>query len=109
MIAIPLMTAKVLSGKELQSKTYGFRKQVIIARYCHHTGTDAYLLRDERSMHCMIPSNTIINTAGPEQLSASKSGLLSMYLKDSKGNLHQTLAKNALVVQGLSQNLTSHT
>ena len=28
-----------------------------------------------------------------------------MYLKDSKGNLHQ----NALVIQSLSQNLTSHT
>ena len=53
----------------------------------------------------MIPSNTIINTAGSGQLSASKSGLLSMYLKDSKGNLHE----NALVIQSLSQNLTSHT
>ena len=42
------------------------------------TGTDAYLQQAERTMHCMIPSNTIINTAGPEQLSASKSGLLSM-------------------------------
>ena len=82
MIAMPATTAKVLSAVELQSKTNGFRKRLPLL----DTGTDAYLLQDERSMHCMIPSNTIINIAGPEQLSASKSGLLSMYLKDSKGN-----------------------
>ena len=29
--------------------------------------------------------------------------------KDNKGNLHKMLAENALVIQGLSQNLTSHT
>ena len=61
------------------------------------------------SQQCKITSNTIINTAGPEQLSALKFGLLSMYLKDSKGNLHQMLAENYLVIQSLSQNLTSHT
>ena len=78
MVAMPAMTAKVLSATELQSKTNGFRLSLL------DTGTDAYLRQDERSMHCMIPSNTIINTAGPEQLSASKSGLLSMYLKTAK-------------------------
>ena len=71
------------------------------------TGTDAYLRQDERSLYCMIPLNTIINTTGPEQLSASKSGLLSMYLKDNKGSFHQMLAENALVIQSLSQNLHS--
>ena len=82
MIAMPAMTAKVLSAKESQSKTNGSKKRLSLL----DTGTDAYLRQDERSMHCMIISNTAINTAGPEQLSASKSGLLSMYLKDSKEN-----------------------
>ena len=89
MIGMPAMPAKVLSAKELQSKTNCFRKRLSLL----DTGTDAYLRQDKRSMHCMIPSNTIINTAGPEQLGASKSGLLRMYLKDSKGNVHQMLLK----------------
>ena len=80
MIAMPAMTAKVLSAKELQSETNGSRKRLSLL----DTGTDAYLRQDKRSMHCMIPSNTIINTAGPEQLSASKSGLRSMYLKSQQ-------------------------
>ena len=78
---MPAMTAKVLSANELQFKTHGFRKRLSLL----DTGTDAYLRQDERSMHCMIPSNTVLNTAGPEQLRASKSGLLSMYLKDNNG------------------------
>ena len=54
---------------------------------------NTYLRQDKISTHCMIPSNTFMNPAGPEQLGASKSGRLSMYLKDSKGILHQMLLK----------------
>ena len=54
MVAMPAMTAKVLSAIELQSRTNGFRKRLSLL----DTGTDAYLRQDERSMHCMIPSNT---------------------------------------------------
>ena len=50
----------------------------------------------------------VINTAGPETLSASQTGLLNLLVKDDKGNMHQLMLENALVVPGLSQNLTSH-
>ena len=77
MIAMPAMTAKGLSAIELQSMTNEFRKRLSWL----DTGTDAYLRQDERSMHYMIPPNTVINTAGPEQLSASKSGLFQFVSK----------------------------
>ena len=44
-VAMPAMTAKVLSAIELQSKTNGFRKRLSLL----DTGTDAYLRQDERS------------------------------------------------------------
>ena len=51
MIAMPAMTAKVLSAKELQPKPNGFRIRLSLL----DTGTDAFLRQDERSMHCTIP------------------------------------------------------
>ncbi len=48
----------------------------------------------------------VINTAGPETLSASHTGLLNLLVNDDKGNMHQLMLENALVVPGLSQNLT---
>jgi hypothetical protein len=52
----------------------------------------------------------VINTAGPETLKASQTGLLNLLVKDDKGNtgMHQLMLENALVVPGLFQNLTSH-
>jgi hypothetical protein len=50
----------------------------------------------------------VINTAGPETLKASQSGLLILLVKDDRGNIHQLILKNDFVVPGLSQNLTSH-
>jgi hypothetical protein len=50
----------------------------------------------------------VINTAGPETLKASQTGLLNLLVEDNKGNMHQLILENALVVPGLSQNLTSH-
>ena len=50
MIATPAMTATVLSAKESQSKTNGFRTRLSLL----DTGTDAHLRQDERSMHCHL-------------------------------------------------------
>ena len=72
------------------------------------TGTDAYLRQDDNLMWPLFPSSTIIHTAGSEQLKASQTGLLHLIVKDDKGNLHELLLENALVVPRLSQNLTSH-
>jgi hypothetical protein len=52
-------------------------------------------------------SSTIINTAGPDILRATEAGLLNLLVKDEKGNVHQLMLEKALVVPGLSQNLTS--
>ena len=49
-----------------------------------------------------------INTAGPETLNTSQTELLNLLVKDDKGNMHQLMLENALVVPGLSQNLTSY-
>jgi hypothetical protein len=48
---------------------------------------------------------TWIFTAGPEQINASQTGLLHLIVKDDKGNLHELMLENALVVPRLSQNL----
>ena len=67
-----------------------------------------YLRQDASLMEPLFPSSTEIHTAGPDQLKASHSGLLHLIVKDDKGNLHQLMLENALVVPNLSQNLTSH-
>jgi len=59
-------------------------------------------------MSTSLPSSTVIHTAGPENLTATQTGLLHLLVKDDKGNMHQLMLENALVVPGLSQNLTSH-
>ena len=60
-------------------------------------------------MSTSLPSSTVIHTAGPENLTATQTGLLHLLVKDDKGNMHQLMLENALVVPGLSQNLTSLT
>ena len=72
------------------------------------TGTDAYWRLDESLVHPLLPSSTVIHTAGPDQLRASHSGLLHLIVKDDKEYLHQLMLENALIVPNLSQNLTSH-
>ncbi len=72
------------------------------------TGTDAFLRQDHTLMCPRFPSSTIINTAGPDKLRATEAGMLNLLVKDDKGNVHQIMLENALVVPGLSQNLTSH-
>jgi hypothetical protein len=60
-------------------------------------------------MSTSLPSSTMIHTAGPEYLTATQTGLLHLLAVDDKGNMHQLMLEKALVVPGLSQNLTSHT
>ena len=55
-----------------------------------------------------FPSDIVISTAGRDQLAASQSGFLNLLVKDDKGHMHQIMLEDALVVPGLSQNLTSH-
>jgi hypothetical protein len=59
-------------------------------------------------MSTSFPSFTVIHTAGPENLTATQTGLKHLLVEDDKGNTHQLMLENALVVPGLSQNLTSH-
>jgi hypothetical protein len=60
-------------------------------------------------MCSLFPSSTVISTAGPENLTASQSGMLNMLLKDDKGNLHQLVLENALVVLGCYRIILRHT
>ena len=62
------------------------------------TGADGYLRQSDDMMLHMLPSRTIINTAGPDQLAASVSGMLNLLVKDQNGNTHQVRVANALVV-----------
>ena len=73
------------------------------------TGTDAYLRQTAQSMSYLVSSETKISTAGPLELEATHSGLLSMLLRDRDGNLHELLIERALVVPSLTQNLSSST
>jgi hypothetical protein len=59
-------------------------------------------------MSTPLPSSTVIHTAGPENLTATQAGLLQLLDKGDKGNMHQLMLENNLVVPRLSQNLTSH-
>jgi uncharacterized membrane protein YqjE len=102
-VAMPAST-KIITASEIRSKTDDFNKRLSLV----DTGTDAYLRQDDSLMFPLFPSSTVINTAGPDQLTASKSGLLNLLVQDDKGNMHQIMLENALVVPGLSQNLTSH-
>jgi hypothetical protein len=103
LFAMPAST-KIITASEIKAKSKEFTMRLSL----FDTGTDAYL-RQENSLMCsLLPSSTVISTAGPENLTASQSGMLNMLLKDDKGNLHQLVLENALVVPGLSHNLTSH-
>ena len=102
-VAMPAQT-RIISANEIKTKWNGFEKRLSLV----DTGTDAYLRQDNQLMFPLHPASTTINTAGPDQLKASHSGLLNLLLKDDKGNVHQMLIENALLVPGLSQNLTSH-
>ena len=98
-VAMPAST-RIITAREINSKLKDFEKRVSLV----DTGTDAYLRQDDGLMCPTFPSSTVINTAGPDQLRASKSGLLNLLVKDEKGNMHQIMLENALVVPGLSQN-----
>jgi hypothetical protein len=102
-VAMPAST-KIITASEIRSKTDDFNKRLSLV----DTGTDAYLRQDDSLMFPLFPSSTVINNAGPDQLTASKFGLLNLLVQDDKGNMHQIMLENALVVPGLLQNLTSH-
>jgi len=102
-VAMPAST-RIITAREVNTKINDFDKRLSLV----DTGTDAYLRQDDSLMCPLFPSSTVINTAGPEQLKASQSGLLNLLVKDDKGNMHQLMLENALVVPGLSHNLTSH-
>ncbi len=72
------------------------------------TGTGAHLRQDDSLVCPLMPSSTVIHTAGPDRLKATQAGLLNRLVNDDKGNMHQIMLENALVLPGLSQNLTSH-
>ncbi len=101
-VAMPASTI-IITAREINSKLKDVEKRVLV-----DTGTDAYLRQDDSLMCPIFPSSTEINTAGPDQLRASKSGILNLLGKDDKGNMHQIMLENALFVPGLSQNLTLH-
>ena len=100
------MTAstKIFTANEIKANS----KEFVTKLSSFDTGTDAYLRQDNSLMSSLVPSSTVISTAGPENLKASHSGILNMLVKDDKGNLHQLVQENALVATGLSHNLTSH-
>ncbi len=91
-------STRIIIAREIKSKLKDFEKIVSLV----DTGTDAYLRQDDGLMCPTFPSSTVINTAGPDQLRASKSGLLNLLVKDEKGNMHQIMLENALVFSGLS-------
>ena len=64
--------------------------------------------QDDSMIFASFPSDIVISTAGLDPLAASQSGLLNLLVKDDEGNMHQIMLEDALVVPGLSQNLTSH-
>ena len=84
--AMPAST-KIITANEIRTKWRDFVKRESL----FDTGTDAYLRQDENLMYPLFPSSTVISTAGPEQLTASKTGLLHLLVKDDKGNMHQLL------------------
>jgi hypothetical protein len=92
-------TTKLIAASEIKTKTHDFN----IRRSLVDTGTDAYLRQDDSMIS--FPSDIAISTAGPGRLTASQSGLLpvSILVKDDKGNMHQIMLEDALVVPGLSQ------
>jgi hypothetical protein len=102
-IAMPAAT-KIMTSNEIKSRAKDFSTRLSL----FDTGTDAYLRQDNSLMSTSLPSSTVIHTAGPENLTATQTGLLHLLVKDDKGNMHQLMLENALVVPGLSQNLTSH-
>jgi hypothetical protein len=102
-VAMPAPT-KIMTACETKTKSKGFVTRLSL----FDTGTVAYLRQDNSLFSSYLPSTLVINTARPETLNASQTGLLNLLVKDDKGNMHQQMLENALVVQGLSQNLTSH-
>ncbi len=97
-------STKITSAREIDTKLRDFDTRLSL----FDTGTDAYLRQDHSLMCPLFPSSTIINTAGPDKLRATEAGMLNLLVKDDKGNVHQIMLENALIVPGLSQNLTSH-
>ena len=69
-VAMPAST-KIITANEV-------RDNFVTRRSLFDTGTDAYLRQDESLMYPLFPSSTVIHTAGPDQLRASRSGLLHL-------------------------------
>ncbi len=82
------------------------QKQKISAQDCPYLILEqthiAYLRQDKSLMSASLPSSTVIDdTAGPENLAATQTGLLHLLVKEEdKGNMHQLMLENALVVPG---------
>jgi hypothetical protein len=95
---------RIMVSNEIPDTTNKFKQRLSLI----DTGTDAYLRKDPRSMKHLVGSTVRITTAGPEELVATQSGLLSMIVRDSNGNLHELFVENALVVPNLTKDLTSH-
>ncbi len=102
-VAMPAST-KIISAREIDTKLRDFDTRGSL----FDKGTDAYLRQDESLMCPLMPSSTVIHTVGPDHSKATQAGLLNLLVKGDKGNMHQILLENALVVPRLSQNLTSH-
>ncbi len=95
---------KIMTSNKIKSRAKDFSTTLSL----FDIGTDAYLRQDNSLMSTSLPSSTVIHTAGPENFTATQTGLLHLLVKDDKGNMHQLMLENALVVPRLSQNLTSH-
>ena len=103
-VAMPATRSQIIKSEEVSRNSDSFRQRLSLI----DTGTDSYLRQDNQSMRNLVRSNVKITTAGPDELSARESGLLSMIVRDRTGNMHELLVENALVVPNLTRDLTSH-
>ncbi len=95
---------KIMTSDEIKSRAKDFSTRLSL----FDNVTDAYRRQDNSLVSTSLPSSTVIHTAGTENLTATQTGLLHLLVQDDKGNMHQLMLEIALVVPGLSHNLTSH-
>ena len=103
-VAMPATRSQIIKSDEVSRNLDSFRQRLSLI----DTGTDSYPRQDNQSMRNLVRSNVKITTAGPDELCARQSGLLSMIVRDRTGNMHDLLVENALVVPNLTRDLTSH-
>ncbi len=60
-------STKIISGREIDTKLRDFDTRLSL----FDTGTDAYLRQDDSLTCPLMPSSTIIHTAGPDHLKAT--------------------------------------